>query len=44
MSYEYEHAVPFEYKRYKLNKHIEFTDEIKVQLDNFYKDAWKLCK
>lgn len=42
MSYEYEHAVPFEYKRYKLNKHIEFTDEIKVQLDNFYKYIDKL--
>lgn len=42
MSYEYEHVVPFEYKRYKLNKHIEFTDEIKVQLDNFYKYIDKL--
>lgn len=42
MSYEYEHVVSFEYKRYKLNKHIEFTDEIKVQLDNFYKYIDKL--
>lgn len=42
MSYEYEHAVPFEYKRYKVNKQLELSDKIKCQLDNFYQYIDKL--
>lgn len=36
MSYNYERAVPVSYKKYKLNKEIEFPDTVKVQLDAFF--------
>lgn len=44
MSYIYEQSVPFTYKKYTKLKSVNFTDEIKTHLDNFYQDIDKLQK
>ena len=36
MSYEYEHSVTYDFKKYKENKQIEFSVNTKTQLDNYY--------
>ncbi len=36
MSYEYEHSVTYDFKKYKENKQIEFSANTKTQLDNYY--------
>ncbi|MDD7026407.1 MAG: hypothetical protein PUI46_04860 [Lachnospiraceae bacterium] len=36
MSYEYEHSVTCDFKKYKENKQIEFSANTKTQFDNYY--------
>lgn len=44
MPYKYECAVPVVYKRYKINKEIEFSDEIRSQFALFFQYIDKLRK
>ena len=44
MSYVYEHAVPFKYKKYTELKAVTFTDEIKTHLDDFYQYIDSICE
>lgn len=36
MSYEYENSITYDFKKYKANKQIEFSANMKTQLDNYY--------
>lgn len=42
--YEYEHAIPYKYMKYKKQDKDEFTEEIKSELDNYYRDIRKLTE
>lgn len=44
MSYKYEQSVPFERKRYIKLKDGNFTDEIRIKMDDFFQYIDSLCK
>lgn len=44
MSYKYSHSLPFENKWYVKNKDIKFTDEIRLEMDNYYQYINSICK
>lgn len=44
MIHDYEHAIPYEYVIYRKLDKVEFTEEIKSKLDNYYRDIRKLTE
>ena len=42
--YGYEQAIPYKFIKYKKQDKVEFTEEIKCELDNYYKDIRKLTE
>lgn len=42
--YGYEQAIPYKFIKYKKQDKVEFTEEIKSELDNYYRDIRKLTE
>lgn len=42
--YGYEEAIPYKFIKYKKQDKVEFTEEIKSELDNYYRDIRKLTE
>lgn len=40
--YEYEHTIPYEYVIYRKLDKVDFSDEIRIELDNYYREIRKL--